>query len=110
MDIRNALTHPSGAISFPMLGTSYPGYSTMTRAKSVAALWAVLCTQQNPYSVPRQHSMRRALSLLVAVTVLAGTVQAAPAIQIGVVLAGSGLDFWAPMSAGMHRAADDLHV
>jgi ribose transport system substrate-binding protein len=54
--------------------------------------------------------MRRALSLLVAVTVLAGTVQAAPAIQIGVVLAGSGLDFWAPMSAGMHRAADDLHV
>ena len=36
--------------------------------------------------------------------------QAASATQIGVVLAGSGLDFWGPMSRGMHRAADDLHV
>jgi ribose transport system substrate-binding protein len=54
--------------------------------------------------------MRRTFSLLVAVTALAGAVQAAPATQIGVVLAGSGLDFWATMSKGMHRAADDLHV
>ncbi|MFL9860318.1 substrate-binding domain-containing protein [Paraburkholderia madseniana] len=110
MDIRNALTHPSGAINFPMLGTGHPGDSTMTRAKSVAALWAALLTQQNAYLVPRQHSMRRTLSLLVVVTALAGAVQAAPATQIGVVLAGSALDFWATMSKGMHRAADDLHV
>ncbi|MFM0368846.1 substrate-binding domain-containing protein [Paraburkholderia aspalathi] len=54
--------------------------------------------------------MRRTLSLLIVVTVLAGIVQAASATQIGVVLAGSGLDFWGPMSRGMHRAADDLHV
>jgi ribose transport system substrate-binding protein len=54
--------------------------------------------------------MRRTLSLLIVVTVLAGVVQAASATQIGVVLAGSGLDFWGPMSRGMHRAADDLHV
>lgn len=54
--------------------------------------------------------MRRTLSLLTVMIALAGAVQAAPAIQIGVVLAGSGLDFWAPMSKGMHRAADDLHV
>ncbi len=110
LDIRNALTHLSGAINFPMLGTSHPGDSTMARAKSVVALWAALRTRQDPYSVPRRYSMRRTLSLLVVVTALAGAVQAAPATQIGVVLAGSSLDFWAPMSKGMHRAADDLHV
>ncbi|ASW03196.1 substrate-binding domain-containing protein [Paraburkholderia aromaticivorans] len=55
--------------------------------------------------------MRRAFSLLVvAIAALAGAVQAAPATRIGVVLAGSGLNFWAAMSQGMHRAAEDFHV
>ncbi|HEX7906929.1 MAG TPA: substrate-binding domain-containing protein [Paraburkholderia sp.] len=55
--------------------------------------------------------MRRTLSLLLLlITVLAGAAQAAPVTQIGVVLAGSALDFWVTMSKGMHRAADDLHV
>ncbi|MFM0094977.1 substrate-binding domain-containing protein [Paraburkholderia nemoris] len=54
--------------------------------------------------------MRRTLSFLVMVAALAGAAHAAPATQIGVVLAGSALDFWATMGKGMHRAADDLHV
>ncbi|WP_434109028.1 substrate-binding domain-containing protein [Paraburkholderia caffeinilytica] len=54
--------------------------------------------------------MRRALLFLVMVTALAGAAHAASATQIGVVLAGTSLNFWGPMSKGMHRAADDLHV
>lgn len=39
VDIQNALTEPSGAINFPMPGTSRPGNSTMAQARSVASLW-----------------------------------------------------------------------